>query len=209
MWCGLSPTPSPVPTLGWPVEDGVFLLPYMSHGDFVQHVACVDHGTLRYDVKMDGMESWLLLPDGRGGFFNRPDGSVAEPYDPVKLTHYNADGKADRDMQLKGDRVVLRLEGATKAPDGKLLLYGSAVAESRQVYTVFTMTLDDDLKVDSLDVRDLDPTYSSYIPYLKHAPDGTVWVLIFKVENTGYGRPVLIPFTELEKSEDSHELAFE
>lgn len=193
----------------WPAEDGVFLLPYVSHSDFIQHVACVDHGTLRYDAEIDGMESWLLLPDGQGGFFNKPDGSVAEPYDPVKLTHYDADGKADRDMQLKGDSVVLRLEGAAKAPDGKLLLYGSAVAESRQVYTVFTMALDEDLKVDNLDVRNIDPTYSSYIPYLKHAPDGTVWVLIFKVENTGYGRPVLIPFTELEKSEDSHGLAFE
>ena len=193
----------------WPTGGDMFLLAYISHDDFIQHVVCVDNGVKKYDTEIDPMESWLLLPDGNGGFFNRPDSSVTEPYDPIKLTHYSADGKAERDMELKGDRVVLRLQGAAADPDGGITLYGSAVAESRQVYTVFTMKLDDTLKAADLYVRNIDPTYSAYTPYMKAAPDGTVWVLIFTMNNAGYGRPVMIPFTELEKSEDAHGLMLE
>ena len=193
----------------WPVDDGVFLLAYISRDDFIQHVVCADHGVKKYDIVIDPMESWLLLPDGNGGCFNRPDNLAADPYDPIKLTHYGADGKADRDMELKGDRVVLRLLDAAAGPDGRLTLYGSAVSESRQVYTVFAMTLDDSLKTADLDVRNIDPTYGAYCPYMKTAPDGTAWVLIFTMNNAGYGRPVMIPFTELEKSEDSHGLVLE
>ena len=40
-------------------------------------------------------------------------------------------------------------------------------------------------------------------------PDGTAWLLIGDVEGKGNLRPVMIPFSELEKSSDDHRLTLE
>ena len=172
------------------------------------HVVCSDHGKERYDVTLADEDEWDVMPDGKGGFLIRngwPEGN----YEPVRMTHYTADGEPDRKLELKGNEVVIRTGPSATDADGNFILYGSAVAESRKVYSVFRMTMDGEMNLRGLDVRDIDPDYGAYMPGIYAAPDGTAWVLIFRPEAERGPRPVLIPFDLLEKSGDDRGLTLQ
>ena len=112
-------------------------------------------------------------------------------------------------MQLTGDKVVLQfLSAKLDENTGLCTLYGSAVANSRKVYTVFALTLDADLKEYALDVRKTDPEYCEYSPGISMAPDGTAYVIINDTRNKKKLRPVMIPFSMLEESKETHGLEF-
>lgn len=189
------------------------LLSYLDYQEKIrdrkQHVIAVNDGEEKFDVILAEDDDWDIMPDGTGGFFVR-NGWPQGDYEPVKLTHYTAEGEPDRKTELKGDQVVLRVGPAATDQKGHFILYGTAMASSRRVYTVYRMTIDENLKVLDLDVRKIDPVYDAYGSSVYTAPDGTAYVMIYKTENKNSRlRPVLIPFDLLEKSEGSHGLVLQ
>ncbi len=193
----------------YPVSENMYLLTYMISGDENRRVICMDHGTKRSEVRLTEEEDWNVWPDANGGFFAQigwPTGS----YEPVRLKHFNADGEQDRTVELKGEKVVVRpahtwIDEST----GNTVLYGTAVANSRYLYTAFAMTLDKDLNVLDLDMRELSAVYRDYSPSMYLAPDGSAWVLLGDLEGKKNTRPMMVPFSELEKSGETFGLTLE
>ena len=193
----------------FPIGEGLCLVAWVDGEDYVQHAACIDHGRKRSETILSAEEGWLILPDGTGGFLSQI-GWYSGDYEPARLAHFTADGERDRVLELKGEQVVISAQhSVADGNSGNTILYGTAVANSRRVYTAFAMTLDRDLNMIALDVRNIDPVYKAYSPIIEIAPDGTAWLLIGDVEGKGNLRPVMIPFSELEKSSDDHGLTLE
>ena len=170
---------------------------------FKKYITCIDHGSVNYKVVVP-WSAYFQAPDGKGGFittYTYPDGD----YSPVELTHYDAQGEADRHLRLTGNKVVLSVwESRLDEETGLCTIYGSAVAKSRKVFTVFAMTLDEDLNVCKLDMRKVDPEYQDYDPRYSMAPDGTAYVIIEDMRDKKKLRPVLIPFSLLEESKETY-----
>ena len=191
-----------------PVDDEGCLLKVMDRENYSAGLVCTDRGTERYRVTLPREEAGPdrpLMADRQGGFFFM-NGYRGSGYEPESLTHYDGNGQYDRTVTLSGDKVVVHISVSTAGGDsGFCTLYGTAVANSRKVYTVFAMTLDEDLNVVSLDVRKIDPAYGDYGPLILTASDGTPYVWI---ENLSEKRlfPVLIPFEKLQKSSKTYGL---
>ena len=191
-----------------PADEDVYLVKVMDNINCFSQIVCMDHGTERYRVTLPQEEflpERILLQDKHGGFFclngYRPAG-----YEPEYLVHYQEEGRYDRTLALAGDNVVVHAcASATNANSGLCTIYGSAVANSRKIYTVFAMTLDGNMNVSNLDVRKIDPAYGNYNPEIMIAPDGTPYVYIECYSGKSL-RPVLIPFTKLKKSGKSYGL---
>ena len=188
-----------------PLDDEVFLLRINQPGK--ERLICVDHGKERYQIEIPA-ESYSILPDGHGGFFC-PDSWPSGDYSPVILVHYNKDGRKDQTISLSGDKVVITVTDSYIDPhSGLCTIYGSAAAASRKIYSVFAMTIDGDMNICDLDVRNIDPVYRDYSPMVKSAPDGAAYVFICEFEGRKGLKPVLIPFSMLEKSKDNYGITF-
>lgn len=188
-------------------EDVFLVKTTQEENGWAHYLSCVDHGSIKYKVKLPD-HGYFQAADGKGGFFTTEEGPSGD-YSPVRLLHYDAYGKADRVMQLTGDRVVLSFENAKLNENtGLCTLYGYAVANSRKVYTVFALTLDADLKGYTLDMRNIDPEYQEYAPSVSMAPDGAAYVIIHDMRNKKKLRPVMIPFSMLDETKETHGLEF-
>ena len=185
-----------------PVDEEVYLVKVMDNENYCSQMVCVDHGSERYRVTLPQDEilpDRILLPEKTGGFFCL-DGYRSAGYEPEYLMHYGEDGQYDRTLVLTGNRVVVHACTSTiDSENGLCTLYGSAVANSRKVYTVFAMTIDEHLNVTHLDVRKLDAAYGDYSPEILIASDGTPYVYIESYSKRSLW-PVLIPFASLKKN---------
>ena len=190
-----------------PVDEDVYLVKTMDNESLSSGMVCVDHGVERYRITLPRSEvlaGSFLMPDRQGGFFCI-EGHRPGDYTPEYLAHYRGDGQYDRTLALSGNRVVVHVWVSTAGPDsGFCTLYGSAVAASRKVYTVFAMTLDEELNVRKLDVRKIDPAYGDYDPEILIASDGTPYVFIECYSKKRSLWPVLIPFDALQKSKKTY-----
>ena len=191
-----------------PVENGVDLLKVLDNVNFRSQAVCLDHGRERYRITLPQDEinpGRILLQEKNGGFFCM-DGFRGGGYEPESLMHYRGDGQYDRTLTLAGDNVVVHAcESTTGSGRGICTLYGTAVANSRKVYTAFAMEIDEDLNVIRLDVRKIDPAYGDYAPVILIASDGTPYVYIENYSDKPLW-PVLIPFSELKKSSKTYGL---
>ena len=209
-----TPLPAAFPEEGENVREciaggeDIFLVETTKADDSWEHyLSCVDHGSIKYKVKLPE-HGYFQAADGKGGFFTTETDPTGD-YSPVRLLHYDAHGKADRIMQLTGDKVVLSFENAKLDEyTGLCTLYGSAIARSRGIFTVFALTVDADMKGYSMDMRKIDPEYQEYDPYVSMAPDGTAYVIIHDMRNRKKLRPVMIPFSLLEESEEDYGVDF-
>ncbi len=191
-----------------PVDHGVDLLKVMDNVNFCSEAVCLDQGKERYRITLPENElnpGRILLPEKHGGFFCM-DGFRGGGYEPEYLMHYQGDGQYDRTLVLVGDDVVVHAcVSTTDSDSGICTIYGTAVANSRKVYTVFAMEVDEALNVSRLDVRKIDPAYGDYAPVILTASDGTPYVFIESYSDKPLW-PVLIPFSELEKSSRTYGL---
>lgn len=154
--------------------------------DWVYHTTDRD---FRYNV---------IMPDGQGGILLK--GSLNEDYMRSRITRINASGSESWSKTLSGKKAVIHPYLAAENPDGTITLYGSCIAKSRGLFTVFAMTLDAKGYTLALDVRD----YSSRAdtgPTLMRAQDGTVLVYSFEIDSVKQPG-VLVPFDALPKAED-------
>ena len=177
--------------------DQAFLI-FGREADGAVSLLCVDRGAVRWQRPWDAAHYPGALADGLGGFYQVDDPNRGD-YSPLTLYHYDENGLLTGQKQLTGDRVVKRIDTAAwDAETGACTFYGSAVANSRRVYTVFALTVDAAMNPLSLDVRALSAAYRDYGPKIYTAPDGAAWVFTSDMTGAhGYQFPALVPFDAL------------
>jgi len=137
-----------------------------------------------------------LHPDGQGGALLT--GALDADYKRYRVTHLTADGACDWSKTLSVKNAVAHPAQAIAQEDGSVTLYGSAIAASRNLYTVFAMNMDAQGNVRSIDVRDY-AARGDASPSILFAQDETPFVYSFVVDE----RPaVLVPFDDLPKTDD-------
>ena len=93
---------------------------------------------------------------------------------------------------LSAPKTVVDISGAQPSPDGSVTLYGSAMANSRGLFTVFRLNLDARGNVAALDVRDF-TTRATYLYSVKLDPLGNAYVVA-----QDYKHPIaVVPFEAL------------
>ena len=93
---------------------------------------------------------------------------------------------------LSAPKTVVDISGAQPSPDGSVTLYGSAMANSRGLFTVFRLDLDAQGNVAALDVRDF-TTRATYLYSVKLDPLGNAYVVA-----QDYKHPIaVVPFDAL------------
>ena len=189
------------------LEDGVFIMTYrdFSIPDGPTELICLDHGEERY--RLDDEFSRNMLPDGKGGFYSARweyiEWTSRRDSSPVRLLHVNRDGQHDRTWNLQGDKVALTPDRSYYDPQaGTLTMYGSAAA--RNTLAVFAMTLDDDMNMIALDVRNIDPDYIGCEAKTYLTPDGVPYVYLFDRDHPDRICPAVISFSLAEQSNDDY-----
>lgn len=184
----------------WPWEDGYLIVTRASR---IYYFTSVTDGQVRWQVcpvQTRDMVSYDMIPDGAGGFFSMV-GNRSGSIDPLIAVHYDAEGRQDWLKTLDGDRLVKQIQGCVRdEKNGRTVLYGSAVANSRRIYTVFRLTLDAQWNVIAWDVRALDAAYRDYSPKIYLTPDGFPWVYTWAVGAEGSRAslpPAIVPFDTL------------
>lgn len=125
-------------------------------------------------------------------------------YADIILDHRDADGKRLGTKRLSGDRVVKSIHAILKNPEtGGYTVYGRAVANSRKVYTVFRIELDNQMNQQSISVRSFD-FHQDYNYSVVVKQDGEAFVYC-RTYDESYVQPVLVPFEALSETE-SHGL---
>ena len=161
---------------------------------------CFREGTLQWEQKMD--EGTAFFPDQEGGLYcvvRLGSGS----YRKVGITHLNNAGQEDLRKTLSADKVVLGCAVSTNPKTGEIYLTGRAVANSRKVYCVYRMTLDQNWNMTDLDVRKMD-YYHDINPRVFMNLDNDFYVHSNGQDENDQGgiQPVIVPFDELEKTDN-------
>ena len=110
---------------------------------------------------------YTVFPDVQGGFFTCADQDDST-YKPLVIARYDGNGNQLWRKTLKGNKVVLE-DGVVISIDpetGHTVLTGTAMANSRKLYRVYRMEVDDQGKTVSMDVRESD--YHNSIYYTVH-----------------------------------------
>lgn len=137
-----------------------------------------------------------IMPDGQGGVLLK--GSLREDYKRSRITRLNAHGKGYWSRTLTGKNAVIHPHLTVPHADGTATLYGSCIAKSRSLFTVFAMTLDEMGDILALDVRDYSARADTG-PTILLAQDGTV--LVYSID-TQTKPGVLVPFDALPAAEN-------
>ena len=95
---------------------------------------------------------------------------------------------------------------AVDSGTGIRVLYGSAMEPDRRVCSVFAMTLDENMNVTALDVRDIDPDYNGCEADIYLAPNGCPWVFLYNREHPDTICPAVVPFFLLDRSRNDYGL---
>lgn len=131
------------------------------------------------------------------GTFVFPDGTEApEGFDGAVICRMYPSGRV---AEIGSTRLL--------APDdGTLVIYGSAVASSRQIYLVWQLTLDTKLDLLGMDVRDCS-YHRDYSPGLTVYQDHSCWIDLRAFDSSG-APDVLVPYGDLQVCTD-HTLKYE
>lgn len=148
-------------------------------------------------------ERCIPLQDGMSLLVKaRQDGE----YGPVTVKLLNRKGDIIKTRQLTGDRLVIGSTRPLELEDGTVVIYGSAVANSRQVYLVWQLTLDTNLDLLGMDVRDCS-YHRDYSPGLTVYQDRSCSIGLRAFDNSG-ASDVLVPYGDLQVCTD-HTLKYE
>lgn len=183
-----------------PLAEDVFLIPFRSEESGLLQMLCLDHGSVRYRITVP---SYTLLPDGNEGFLSVDWNTEEQDDSSVQLSHFNRDGQCDRVYWLQGNTVIPQPYRTYSDPaSGLLTLYGSVQNLSDQRLSVFAMTLDAEMNVTNLEVRNIDPDYAGCEAEIRLTPDGYPYVFLFNRNKPQKIRPAVIPFSLAKESSD-------
>ena len=171
--------------------------------DFEENIytlRCIKDGAVNWEKKVN--EGTAFYPDQQGGLYcivRLGSGS----YRTVGITHLDSTGEEDFRKTLSADKVVLGCAVSTNPKTGEIYLTGRAVANSRKVYCVYRMTLDQNWNMTDLDVRKMD-YYHDINPRVFMNLDNDFYVHSNGLDENDQGgiNPVIIPFDELEKTDN-------
>lgn len=125
-------------------------------------------------------------------------------YADIILDHRDADGKSLGTRRLSGDRVVKSIHAIRNNPEtGGYTLYGRAVANSRGVYTVFRIELDNQMNQQSISVKSFE-FHQEYNFSVVTASENEAYVYC-RTYDESFVQPVLVPFNALPET-DGHGL---
>ncbi|MBQ2948470.1 MAG: hypothetical protein IJD94_05780 [Clostridia bacterium] len=137
-----------------------------------------------------------LHPDGDGGVIL--SGSLVNDYKRYRLTHLSAEGKLFWSKTLETKNAITHPACVRENGDGTATLYGYCVAKSRDLYTIFAMTLNPQGEVIRLDVRDYSAREDTG-PQILLTPEGEAVVYSFELPE----KPaVYLPFFALPQAGD-------
>ena len=143
-----------------------------------------------------------LFPDGAGGLWLSHSPTYTGP---MILCHVNASGAMNHQLELSGAPRVKHLYCGQILDAGKVILYGTAVANSKGIYHAFSLTLGSDGASPTLEVRN----YSQRRDYsitVEQSATGAVYVDSSLYEDAA---PMLVPFYSLQVVEDHGLSVFE
>ena len=125
-------------------------------------------------------------------------------YADIILDHRDTDGKSLGTRRLSGDRVVKSIHAIRNNPEtGGYTLYGRAVANSRGVYTVFRIELDNQMNQQSISVKSFE-FHQEYNFSVVTASENEAYVYS-RTYDESFVQPVLVPFIALPET-DGHGL---
>lgn len=137
-----------------------------------------------------------LHTDGQGGLLMT--GSLDSDYKKYRVTHLSADGECDWSKTLSVKNAIAHPGRTVAQEDGSIILYGYAVARSRDLFTLFAINMDAKGRILSVDARDYSARKDTS-PGILFAQNGTPFVYSFVIDE----RPaVLVPFYDLPKTKD-------
>ena len=153
-----------------------------------------------------------MFPDGKQGFLSVDwdyiEWSDERDFSPVRLHHVDGNGQLIQTYRLSGDQVIITPTGSFFNPnDETITIYGSAENQVSKIFVVFAMTLDENMNVTGLDVRNIDPDYLGCEAVFSLTAAGFPYVYLYNRWHPDAVRPVVIPFSLLEPAEENYGLA--
>ena len=193
------------------LADEVFLMTYRDPDAGESKLLCLDHGNVRYKID-DSLRGWEMFPDGKQGFLSVDwdyiEWSDERDFSPVRLHHVDGNGQLIQTYRLSGDQVIITPTGSFFNPnDETITIYGSAENQVSKIFVVFAMTLDENMNVTGLDVRNIDPDYLGCEAVFSLTAAGFPYVYLYNRWHPDAVRPVVIPFSLLEPAEENYGLA--
>ena len=152
----------------------------------------------------DGLDVYSVRMDEQGGFFHvKNGGRESETYKPRIITRYDGDHNKLWTKTLTGSQVLLGTHTRIDPESGHLILTGSAVANSRKIYRVYRLEVDENWKTVSMDVRECN-YHDSYVISVYVSPEtGKAFVLARDISADYENVPaVLVPFDALPKAQN-------
>ncbi len=192
------------------LADEVFLMTYRDSDAGESKLLCLDHGNIRY--KIDGsLRGNEMFPDGKQGFLSVDwdyiEWSDERDFSPVRLHHVDGDGRLVQTYRLSGDQVIVTPAGSYFDPgSGTITVYGSVENQAAKVFAAFAMTLDEDMNVTGLDVRNIDPDYLGCEAAFSVTAAGFPYVYLYNRWQPDAVCPAVIPFSLLEPADQDYGL---
>ena len=168
-----------------------------NHARFAQ--ICIDQQGVKWRRDFTYFSSVAFPGDG---YFYRVESTNDGKTSPKKITRLDEGGNDALSKVLSADNLVLGFNMSVSPKTGNLILHGKAVANSRKIYTVFCMELDENMNQKALDVRRID-YYDDYNPSVQMQKDGSLLVNCTgsEVGEATNVPTVLIPFDVLPVAE--------
>lgn len=184
------------------LADEVFLMTYRDPDAGESKLICLDHGNIRYMVD-DSLRGRPMFPVWNQGFLSVQwdyiEWSDDRDFSPVRLLLADGNGQYIRTYLLSGDRVIITPAGSYFNEDtGTVTIYGSAENKAERIFAAFAMTLDEDMNVTGLDVRNIDPDYLGCEAAFSMTASGFPYVYLYNRWQPDAVCPVVIPFSLLE-----------
>ena len=120
-----------------------------------------------------------------------------EDYTVEQITRLDADNRVLYQKTLSAPKTIVNVTAAFPAADGSVTLYGSAVANSRKLYTLYRLDLDAQGNITALDTRDF-TTRVGYLFDVRADAQGNVYAIA-----RDYKNPIaVVPFEDLPAHDD-------
>ena len=134
--------------------------------------------------------------------FDRSGGLVAcissnDTYSSERIIRMDAHNNVLYERTLSASKTIVHISAAQPSPDGSVTLYGTAMANSRGLFTVFKLDLDAQGNVTTLDIRDFTTRASFYYALCLDA-QGNAYAVAEKL-NTPFA---VVPFEVLPAHDD-------
>ena len=177
--------------------NGTYLV-YLRDGRELYTFLCIRDGQVVWQQNLPYTGGALYAGDQT--FFLTETTSDDNQYADIILDHRDLNGKSLGTKRLSGDRVVKSVHSIQYNPDtGGYTVYGRAVANSRNVYTVFRMELDSRMNQQSNSVRSFN-FHRDYNFSVLAAGNQEAYVFC-RTYDESYVQPVLVPFSVLDETE--------